>query len=30
MLATLEFCPPKDAHENDLTFQVKWVNGITQ
>ena len=30
MLATLDFCPAKDAQGKELGFQPKWLNGIAQ
>ena len=30
MLATLDFCPAKDAQGKELGVQPKWLNGLTQ
>ena len=30
MLATLDFNPPKDANGNDIEFEAKFMNGLTQ
>ena len=30
MLATLDFRPARDAQNNELGFEPKWLNGLTQ